>query len=163
MQPAGARLRLSGMRCVPWFAGILLFVAGCGEAEVPCTMIGTRAGIGLDIPSATGITRATLEACWHGQCVDAPVRLQPATAPGATTCANGVCSAPVTGTGGLQGFVDLPALTAEPVRVTVRFDDGEPHTTDVTPAFTEPNGPGCGKAGPQAQLVVGAGRELRPR
>ncbi|MCR6489742.1 hypothetical protein M8542_43720 [Amycolatopsis sp. OK19-0408] len=130
-----------------WLAALLLLTAGCSTTpEVACPAIGTRVGIGLTVPQPAGITRATLEACWGDQCVTRPADLRPDDA-----------------TGGLQGFADVPGLQAEPIRVTVRFDDGKPHTTVVTPAFSEPGGPACGQAGPQAQLVAGADREVRPR
>ncbi|MBE1499321.1 hypothetical protein H4696_006421 [Amycolatopsis lexingtonensis] len=142
---------------------LLLGAAGCGTDEVACTDIGTPVGIGLSVPDPAGITRATLDACWDGRCVTRQVALFPETAAGATTCSDGACGVSMVPTGGLQGFADVPGLPAEPVRVTVRFDDGKPHGVEVTPAFSEPNGPACGKAGPQAQLLVGAGGELRPR
>jgi hypothetical protein len=124
-------------------------------------------GISLSIPSPNGISKATLEACWRGQCVTNEVGLYPETSAGATTCTgtgpDSSCGTSMVPTGGLQGFAAIPGLPAEPVRVTVRFDDGKPHTADVTPSFSTPNGPACGKAGPQVSLVVGADRELQPR
>lgn len=130
MQPSRGRRRLVGMRGVSWLAAVLALAAGCaGSApEVACPAIGVRAGIGVSVPS--GVLRVTLEACWHGQCVTHPVGLLP------------------------DSFVDLPGLPAEPVRVTVRFDDRKPYTTYVTPTFVQPGGPPCGNAGPQAQLHV---------
>ncbi|WP_329053034.1 hypothetical protein OG738_09880 [Amycolatopsis sp. NBC_01488] len=155
------------MRRIPWTAALLVLAAGCGQAgsgsEVACPAIGTAVGIGLTVPDPAGITRATLEACWGDQCVTRPVGLMPETAAGATSCAAGTCGASMVPTGGLRGFADLPGLQAVPIRVTVRFDDGKPHTAVVTPTFSEPGGPACGKAGPQAQLVAGADREIKPR
>ncbi|WIY04103.1 hypothetical protein QRX60_09730 [Amycolatopsis mongoliensis] len=159
------------MRRIRWIAAIVLVTAGCGQAgsgtEAGCPAIGTPVGIGLTVPDPAGITRATLEACWGGQCVTRPVGLFPETAAGPTSCTgtgpDSSCGASMVPTGGLQGFADIPGLPAEPIRVTVRFDDGKPHTVAVTPAFTEPGGPACGKAGPQAQLVAGPGHELKPR
>jgi hypothetical protein len=159
------------MRRLPWIAALLLVTAGCGQAgsgaEVACPAIGTRVGIGLTVPDPAGITRATLEACWGDQCVTRPVDLFPETAAGATTCTgtgpDGSCGVSMVPTGGLQGFADVPGLAAEPIRVTVRFDDGKPHTAVVTPTFSEPGGPACGKAGPQAQLVARPDREIKPR
>ena len=137
------------------------------DAEVACPAIGTRVGIGLTVPDPAGITRATLEACWGDQCVTRPADLFPETAAGATTCTgtgpDGSCGVSMVPTGGLQGFADIPGLPAEPIRVTVRFDDGKPHTAVVTPTFSHPGGPACGQGGPQAQLVAGADREIRPR
>ncbi|MEV7093245.1 hypothetical protein AB0M80_10385 [Amycolatopsis sp. NPDC051045] len=160
------------MRCVPGFVMLVAVTAGCAGTEgagpeVACPAIGYPVGIGLSIPSPVGISRATLEACWRGRCVTVPVSLFPETSAGATTCTgtgpDGSCGTSVVPTGGLQGFAAVPDLPAEPVRVTVRFDDGRPHTVEVTPALAEPNGPACGKAGPQAQLVAGPGHELRVR
>lgn len=156
------------MRRIPW--GVVLLAAtaaGCTGPEVACPDIGTPTGIGLTIANPGGITRATLEACWGDQCVTRPVDLHPDTAAGPASCTgtgpDSACGASMVPTGGLRGFADVPGLPAEPVRVTVRFDDGKPHTVVVTPAFSEPGGPACGKAGPQAQLVAGPGHELKPR
>ncbi|MEU0797837.1 hypothetical protein ABZ342_47890 [Amycolatopsis sp. NPDC005961] len=156
------------MRRIPWIAALLLLTAGCTTTpEAACPAIGTPVGIGLTVPDPAGITRATLEACWGDQCVTRPADLFPETAAGATTCTgtgpDGSCGASMVPTGGLRGFADIPGLPAEPVRVTVRFDDGKPHTVTVTPGFSHPGGPACGQGGPQAQLVAGADREIRPR
>ncbi|WP_199191586.1 hypothetical protein [Amycolatopsis sp. CA-126428] len=155
------------MRYVLGFAMLAAAAAGCTGPEVACTEIGVPVGISLSIPSPNGISRATLEACWRGQCVTSEVGLHPETSAGATTCTgtgpDGSCGTSMIPTGGLHGFAIIPGLPAEPVRVTVRFDDGKPHTIEVTPSFAEPNGPACGKAGPQAQLVAGADHELRVR
>jgi hypothetical protein len=154
------------MRFVSCCALVLALTAGCGQPETACPAIGYVTGIGLSISSPAGITKATLEACWRGHCVTSPVFLQPESTVGATTCAgtgpDSPCGASMVPTGGLHGFADVPGLPAEPVRVTVRFDDGVPHTAEVTPFFSEPNGSACGKAGPQANLVVGPDRQLRP-
>ncbi|WP_081655812.1 hypothetical protein [Amycolatopsis vancoresmycina] len=156
------------MRAFPWIAVAAAFAVGCagpGPATA-CPAIGYVTGISLTIPAPAGITRATLDACWRGQCVNRPVDLTPETTAGASTCVgtgpDSSCGAPMVPTGGLHGFAEVPGLPAEPVRITVRFDDGKPHTADVTPAFSEPNGPACGKAGPQVQLLVGPDRELSP-
>ncbi|WP_410562209.1 hypothetical protein [Amycolatopsis sp. cmx-4-61] len=155
------------MHRVLGFAILATVTAGCTGPEVACPAIGFAVGIGLSIQSPQGISRATLEACWRGQCVTRDVGLYPETSAGATTCTgtgpDSSCGTSMVPTGGLHGFADLPGLPAEPVRVTVRFDDGKPHSVEVTPSFTEPNGPACGKAGPQAQLVAGPGHELRVR
>ncbi len=166
MQPGGRGARLAGMRAFPWIALAAAGTAGCAAPVVACPAIGYLTGISLTIPAPAGITRATLEACWRGQCVNRAIDLTPETTAGAATCAgtgpDSACGASMVPTGGLHGFADIPGLPAEPVRVTVRFDDGRPHATDVTPTFSEPNGPACGKAGPQVQLLVGPDRELRP-
>src|SRR2546430_7842935 len=104
-----------------WIAGIaVVLAAGCGHAgsapEVECPAIGTRVGIGLTIPDPTGISRATLDACWGDQCVTRPVVLGPETTAKETTCTNGVCGASMVPTGGPQGFADIPSLPAEPVK-----------------------------------------------
>ncbi|MEV6829233.1 hypothetical protein [Amycolatopsis sp. NPDC051102] len=154
------------MRAFPWIALAVAGTAGCAGPVTACPAIGYVTGISLTIPAPAGITRATLQACWRGQCVDRTVDLTPETTAGASTCAgtgpDSACGASMVPTGGLHGFADVPGLPAEPVRVTVRFDDGKPHTVDVTPTYSEPNGPACGKAGPQVQLLVGPDRELSP-
>ncbi|SEB45186.1 hypothetical protein SAMN04489727_1862 [Amycolatopsis tolypomycina] len=171
MQPRGRLLRLVGMRYLVGFAVLAAVTTGCAGAgagpEQACTAIGMPVGISLSIPSPDGVTKATLEACWRGQCVTRDLGLYPETSAGATTCTgtgpDDSCGTSARPTGGLHGFADIPGLPAEPVKVTVRFDDGKPHTVEVTPAFGEPNGPGCGTGGPQAQLVAGEGHELRVR
>ena len=143
--------------------------AGCSGpgSVVACPAIGYVTGISLTIPQPAGISRAKLEACWRGQCVTREVSLVPETTSAPSTCTgtgpDSACAASVVPTGGLRGFAEVPGLPAEPVRVTVRFDDGKPHTIDITPVYREPNGSACGKVGPQAPLlVVGPDRELRP-
>ncbi|MGW4061699.1 hypothetical protein ACWEGE_25710 [Amycolatopsis sp. NPDC004747] len=155
------------MRWVLGFAVLATAVAGCAGPERACTAIGVPIGISLSVPAPNGVSKATLEACWRGQCVTRDVGLYPETSAGATTCTgtgpDSSCGTSMVPTGGLHGFADIPGLPAEPVKVTVRFDDGKPHTVEVTPALTEANGPGCGKDGPQAQLVAGPDHELRVR
>ncbi|RSM41875.1 hypothetical protein DMA12_23295 [Amycolatopsis balhimycina DSM 5908] len=156
------------MRCIPWIALAAAVTAGCAGPgagpEVACPAIGYVTGISLKIPTPAGISRATLDACWRGQCVTREVVLTPDTTAVASPCTGGpdsACAASMVPTGGLRGFAEVPGLPAEPVRVTVRFDDGRPHTADITPAYSEPHGSACGKVGPQAQLLVGPDRELR--
>src|SRR4051812_29262473 len=111
------------MRYVLGFAMLAAVTAGCAGPEVACTAIGARVGIGLSIPAPEGISRATLEACWRGQCVTREVGLYPETAGGATTCTgtgpDDSCGTSMVPTGGLTGFADIPGLPAEPVKVTV--------------------------------------------
>ncbi|WP_410607246.1 hypothetical protein [Amycolatopsis sp. lyj-109] len=153
------------MHYVLGFAMLAAVTAGCAGPERACTAIGVPVGISLSVPGSIGISKATLEACWRGQCVTREVGLYPETSAGATTCTgsglDSWCGTSMVPTGGFHGFADIPGLPAEPVKVTVRFDDGKPHTIEVTPTTSEPNGPGCGVGGPQAQLVTGADHELR--
>jgi len=158
------------MRWVVGLASVLVVAVSCGRpagapGEPACPAIGTPVGVSLTIPpeAVAGISVAKLEACWNGQCVTRDVDLQPATAPAQTTCDGTACSAQMTSTGGLHGFADVPGLPAQPVRVTVVFDDGKPHSVEVTPSFTQPGGPGCEPAGPQAQLVVAPDHKLLAR
>lgn len=159
------------MRWVVGLASVLVVAAGCGQSagappETACPAIGTPVGVSLDIPpeSVAGISMANLEACWNGRCVTRKVDLQPATAPVQKTCVpGGACSAQMTSTGGLQGFVDVQGLPDQPVRVTVTFDDGKPHSVEATPSFPQPGPPGCGSTGPQLQLVVAADHKLLAR
>jgi hypothetical protein len=158
------------MRWVVGWASVLVVAAGCGQSagappETVCPAIGTPVGISLIIPpeSVAGISVANLEACWNGQCVTRKVDLQPATAPASTTCAGTACSAQMTSTGGLHGFADVPGLPQQPVRVTATFDDGKPHSVEVTPSSAPPGPPGCGSTGPQIQLVVAADHNLLAR
>jgi hypothetical protein len=106
MQPRGRGLRLSGMRRILGIVAVLTATAGCaGPApESGCPAIGYVTGIDLRIPAPAGITRATLEACWRGQCVTNPVDLRPETTAGATTCTgtgpDSACGASMVQTGG---------------------------------------------------------------
>ena len=80
----------TGMRLV--LLTLLVLAAGCGTAEHPCTLIGTRVGIGLDVAPGAGPVDV-LTACWSGSCRDYPV--DP------------------------TGFAEIPGLPATPVDVTV--------------------------------------------
>ncbi|HVW45339.1 MAG TPA: hypothetical protein VHC18_28710 [Amycolatopsis sp.] len=103
---------------------VLLLMAGCGAAEHPCTLIGTRVGLALDVSAVE--PPAALTACWSGSCRDYPVDYY-----------------------GSSGFAEIPDLPAAPVEVSVAG-----RTAAVTPRLLYPNGPDCGGGGPQAGLVL---------
>jgi len=155
------------MRVLPVMAMVLVAVTACGSpsgagGERACTMIGTQVGIGLDIEPAAAakVDSATLVACWASTCDTQDVVLSPSTAAASTTCTGDKptdsCSARMTTTGGKHGFVTLPGLPVEPIRVTVRLSAFPEQTLDVTPKLLYPNGPDCGAGGPQATLRVDA-------
>jgi hypothetical protein len=146
---------------------LLVLLAGCGRLagsdERACSEFGVPAGIGLTIPETVkGITRASMDVCWSGRCVSRNLELHPATRATETSCSGSACSARTVPIGELDGFADIPALPAAPVRVTVVFDDGKDHSTDVTPAMVPLGGPGCGSGGPQARLAVESDQSVRP-
>ena len=124
-------------------------------------------GFVLDVPpeAAAGITRASMELCWAGQCVTRDVELFPATKAVDQGCTSekpdGVCSAQAVPTGGRHGSVPVSGLPLTPVKTTVTFDDGKPHVLDVTPVLTYPGDKVCGGETPIAKLVVAPGGEVR--
>jgi hypothetical protein len=114
-------------------------------------------------PAGPDVADATLEACWAGECQTHPVGLFPSTTAVEETCSGDrpedVCSARSRETGGKHGFVELPDLPAEPVRLTLTATDATGarlagRTLDVTPKMVYPNGPECDAGGPQARLTV---------
>ncbi|WP_167165734.1 hypothetical protein [Saccharomonospora amisosensis] len=146
----------------------LLLVASCGASvgsggQRPCTEIGVRVGIGVDIDAGLAAEAATLRTCWGGSCRTYPVDLFQSTAATDSTCAgdrpDDVCSARLRPTGGQHGFADIADLPERPVEVTLTVTGagGERlahRTLSVTPTPVYPNGPDCGAGGPQSNLVV---------
>ncbi|SDC44084.1 hypothetical protein [Actinokineospora iranica] len=158
-----------GVKGTALFALCLSALLGCGSSpgagDPPCTAIGSPAAISLDISpeTAPAISAATppptgqLTACWGGECRTAQLDLRAATSAGATTCVDENCSAQMTPTGGLAGFVELPDLPKDtPVAVTLALGGAE-HRVEVVPRATFPNGPECGEGGPQARLTLNQG------
>ena|SRR5438067_3106055 len=159
------------MRTVLGLVLLVAFAAGCGRPagseSQGCSEFGVPPGISLTVPAAvTGISRATLEACWAGRCVSRQVDLLPATTAGGTTCSStgpdGVCSARMVPSGDLTGFTEVPGLPAAPVQVTLTFDDGKRHSVPITPTAVSMGAAQCGTGGPQAKLVVGPDHEIKP-
>jgi hypothetical protein len=166
------------MSCSLKSAGALVMVAalaGCGggSAEHPCTAIGARTGVGLEIapPLAARTAKAVLKICWDGDCRSRRLQLNDSTRSVPQGCTGGApdggCGAVAVRTGGKNGFADLSSLPKRPVNVTVTLSDaGERRLLrrriDVTPKAAFPNGPDCGEGGPQVALVV-QGDQLRVR
>ncbi|MFF5263433.1 hypothetical protein ACFY4C_31265 [Actinomadura viridis] len=154
-------------------AGLAVLTA-CGSDSAgtakPCTLIGTREGIGLDIaaPYAAKVSEATMKICWNGACREPEVRLMDSTTAVPQPCTgdapDDVCGASASPDGGKTGFADLAGLPTGPVQVTLTLRDASGERLlarglDVTPHATYPNGKDCGKGAPQAKLAVtGDGR-----
>ncbi len=149
----------------------MIAAAGCGSSVGtgdgrPCTEIGARVGIGVQVappPAGTSLREAAVEACWEGSCRTVPVELSPATEVAETTCTgegpDDPCSARLRETGGYTGFAPMSGLPTGPVQVTLTVTDADGErfahrTLEVTPELVYPNGPDCEPGGPQAQLEV---------
>ena len=160
------------MRRLPVFVLLLVTLTACGQtlesAGGPtCPNSALMEGFTLDVPpeAAAGVTRASMELCWAGNCTTRDVELLPATRSEGQGCTSGdpdgVCSAQAVPTGGKYGYVPIPDLPVTPVKTTVTFDDGKPHVLDVTPVLTYPGDKACGGETPTAKLVVAPGGEVR--
>jgi hypothetical protein len=148
-------------------AGALALATGCGMqagGERVCTAIGTVEGVQVEVDHREAAA-GTVEVCWDGKCVTAPLRLHPATTVAGGTCSgnrpNDVCGASVVPTDALTGFATVAGLPAKPVTVTLRLTDsaGVPvvdRRLDITPSTTYPNGPRCPAGAAQARLHVSA-------
>ncbi|MEU8395647.1 hypothetical protein AB0C28_10700 [Nonomuraea sp. NPDC048892] len=137
-----------------------LLTAGCSDAR-PCTLIGARVGLSVHVraPLAARAESVEMDVCWDGSCRQARTPLHPSSRPGQETCSGDTCAAPAVPTGDENGFGEVQGLPERPVRVrlTLRGAGTEPvleRTIEVTPRGVFPNGPDCGKAGPQAVLTV---------
>lgn len=125
--------------------GLVLTTAACVPPPKACTEIGATNGVRVTIagfPRAfdarAGTDEISVRACLGATC----------------------------GTGAFRGaeedsaWVDLPAISADPVDVTVTARDSAgsvfvPETTvRVTPRKVQPNGPGCEPTAFQAQVTV---------
>ncbi|MFG1943044.1 hypothetical protein [Nonomuraea sp. NPDC048826] len=149
------------MRAPVAVLALAALLTACSDSR-PCTMIGTRVGVGLTVeaPLASQVDRAELEVCLPDGCRTYEPDLHPVTAAAETTCSGDTCSARMRETGGKQGFADVPGLPKSPVRVRVTLLDADGRTLldrglDVTPEGRFPNGPDCGEGGPNALLVAG--------
>ncbi|MGC7100408.1 hypothetical protein ACPZ19_37490 [Amycolatopsis lurida] len=130
---------------VPLVFLLALLTACTGEGK-PCTLIGTRVGVGVDVDPALAAKDGTLELCWDGRCTTHDLGLRD----------------------GTDGFADVPDLPLTEVLATVRLtgaggDQLVEQTLPITAAQTFPNGPDCGAGGPQQQLVVDASGAVRVR
>ncbi len=178
--PFGKRAARSCRVMCTRIVGVLALAAvtvACGtvvrSGGQACTEMGAPRGIGVDIapPTAARVETASLTACWNGKCRTWPVELRPSTSATDTTCGDDpgdVCSAKVRKTGGLHGFVDIPDLPAEPVRVNLTLAEADgtevvDRTLEVTPRRVSPNGPSCPPHVPQARLVVDESGEVHAR
>lgn len=160
------------MRRLPVFVLLLATLTACGQssgsgAAKQCPAMALMEGVSLDVPpeAVAGITRASMELCWNGECVTEAAELFPATKAEDKGCTSdepdGVCSAQAVPTGGKHGYVPVQGLPLTPVKTTVTFDDGKPHVLDMTPVLGYPAGEECGGGVPVAKLVVAPGGEVR--
>ncbi|MEU5878429.1 hypothetical protein [Spirillospora sp. NPDC047279] len=163
---------MATLRRIMAFAS-LAAVTACGTTSPsggrPCTAIGSREGVGLDIraPDAARVDSATMTICWNGTCRTSRVELTASSAAVPGECPDGppdgVCGASASPTGDKNGFADVQGLPKAPVKVTVDLRDAAGdrvlrRTLDVTPHATYPNGRKCGEGRPQAQLTLAGGR-----
>lgn len=148
----------------------MAILAGCGlEPGKACPALAALVGVGLEVapPLADTVDHATLTACWDGGCQTHAVGLEQATAADSQGCAGAdpddTCYASAVRIGDLAGFADIRDLPKRPVLMTVVLHGraGKPvfdQRLTVTPKAVYPGGPECGEGGPQARLVVAAGR-----
>lgn len=163
------------MRTLPAMAFVLAAATGCGAAAGSgghqCTLLGSPAGISVDVPASMATMTSgegALRVCWDGVCHTRELSLRASTKATSSTCGPEVCSSQLTPTGREHAFVQVPKLPTSKVRVTLTLSgsDGETVVRDtvrVTPEKTYPNGPDCGAGGPQAGLVVGPSGAVHAR
>ena len=144
------------------------FLVGCsatGPGTRACTELGSPAGVTVTVTRDVAVTgpQLTLRIC-QDTCVQQRVDLQPGSVTVGATCSSenpdGSCSASSSPDGTLVGFVDLPQLSAGPVRIS-GDRVGSPGRTrlaeiTVTAVATYPNGASCPAGGPQAAVRVTA-------
>jgi hypothetical protein len=148
---------------------VVAVTAAC-SAERPCTLIGSPAGVGVDIEPAMAAKTigGTLTLCWADTCRDGRFDLVPSTTAVPRTCDGGNCAAEMLVTGGSHAFMNVPDLPATEMKATVRLTDESgttvvDQTVDITTTATYPNGPHCDSGGPQEQLLVDADGAVRVR
>lgn len=145
-----------------------MLCVGCSAAPGPraCTEIGSPAGAAVTVVRDVAPTGVGLELrLCQDTCVDRRVDLRPGAVTVGETCSSagepdGSCSASSSPDGTLVGFVDLPQLTAGPVRVsgTLTTAGGRTPLAEITVAaeITRPNGDDCPAGGAQASVRVTA-------
>lgn len=161
-------MRLAG-RGTGWAIGwVAVLCVGCTATPGPraCTEIGSPAGVAVTVDRgvATAGARLELRLCQE-TCVERRVDLRPGAVTVDQTCSSGEpdgsCSASSSPDGTLVGFVDLPQLSAGPVRVSgvLTTAGGGSTLAEITVVAdpTRPNGPDCPVGGPQASVRVTAG------
>ncbi len=148
-------------------AWVAVLCVGCSATPEPraCTEIGSPAGVSVTVERDVAAAGARLELrLCQDTCGGRQVDLRPGAVTVGETCSSeepdGSCSASSSPDGTLVGFVDLPQLTAGPVRVrgTLTTPRGRTALTEVTVAAepTRPNGADCPAGGPQASVRVTA-------
>jgi hypothetical protein len=161
-----------GFRATAVAFGLAVLTAcgtGAGGGDRPCTLIGSRQGIGLEIPApyAGKVAKAAMTICWNGACRRPNLHLTPSTKAVPQGCTgdapDDTCGAVASPDGGKRGFAEVTGLPATPVQVTVVLRDARgarllDQKISVTPHVTYPNGKECGAGAPQAQLVVADGK-----
>ncbi|MFG1999561.1 hypothetical protein ACGFNU_10485 [Spirillospora sp. NPDC048911] len=149
----------------------LAAVTACGTGlaaeDRPCTAIGSREGVSLDIkaPYAAKVASASMRICWNGTCRTSTVELMGSSTTVPQGCTGDApddsCGAVASPTGDKNGFAEVTGIPKSPVQVTVDLRDASGERLlskrlDVTPRATFPNGPECGEGRPQTGIVVAA-------
>ncbi|WP_327128785.1 hypothetical protein [Streptomyces sp. NBC_01727] len=170
---------------IPLAALALLTACGGSARDThPCTLLGTPAGIRVEVHPelAHRVAVATLIACWDAACQEGTLQLRetwsevPAT-PGNLVMTTDTATATVSPdlrnpqtpeTFSRPGFAVVPDLPGKPVHVRLVFKNQRGATLldrkiNITPQPTYPNGRNCSPGGHQARLTVTGEGSLIPR
>lgn len=134
-------------------AGTAALLPGCVDEPVACPAIGHVAGVSLTVAAeyAPDVASLRLKACQDGLCTEKDLMLNPgATAVDQGCTPDGVCSATSSPDGTLQGFLELPALSENPLEATVAGTSPAgtalpTRTLTFTPKGDHPYGEQCGR------------------
>ena len=134
-------------------AGTAALLPGCFPEPVGCPAIGHVPGVSLTVAAvyAPDVASLRLKACQDGVCTEKELMLNPgATSVDQGCTPDGVCSATSSPDGTLQGFLELPALSENPLEATVTGTSPAGialpvRTLTFTPKGEFPYGEQCGR------------------
>ncbi|MGF6835864.1 hypothetical protein QF015_004065 [Paenarthrobacter sp. TE4293] len=146
-------------------AGTAALLPGCYPDAVACPAIGHIAGVSLTVAAnyAAQVGTLRLKACQDGSCTEKDVVLYPgATAVDQGCTPDGVCSATSSPDGTLQGSIELPALSENPLEATVTGASPTgtmlpERTLTFTPKGGYPYGEQCGRVISATLVLDGEG------
>lgn len=149
--------------------GTTALLPGCLAEPVACPAIGHVAGVSLTVAAdyADQVAALRLKACQDGICTEKDLILNPgATSVDQGCTPDGVCSATSSPDGTLQGFLELPALTENPLEATVGGTSPAGtalpvRTLTFTPHGDYPYGEQCGRFISAALTLDGEGLRQR--